>query len=226
MYRSARRRGLASLVLAPMRRMRHGRYACPLFGPDFERPASLLRLAPMLRHPLVPMATSQCPFTPSQLKGTTLAQAQANRMTFWSCYRHSARTDGALGSAPRRVLGFSISIVLLTGWYLSMSRAQPKVTEIIWRLGRLHPFCFLGIVLAFSLMSLLGSALEYLAYSVHHAQGVHLKWVLFGIGEDELRRRYEEVFGKDRFFKAPTLCAGLSILVFASSGLTLVFTSR
>jgi len=67
----------------------------------------------------------------------------------------------------------------------------------------------------------------YLAYSVHHAQGVHLKWVLFfGIGEEELRQRYEETFGKDRFLRAPALFAVLSLVVFVSSGLRLVFTSR
>jgi hypothetical protein len=119
-------------------------------------------------------------------------------MTFWSWYCHSARTDGALVSAPRRVLGFSSGIVFLIGWYLS-----------------------------FALMSLRSIALEYLAYCVHFAQGVRLKWVVFfGIGEDELRKRYEESFGKDKFFRAPTLCAGLSFLVFACSGLTLVFTSQ
>jgi hypothetical protein len=69
--------------------------------------------------------------------------------------------------------------------------------------------------------------MEYLAYSVHHAQGIHLKWVLFfGIGGDELRRRYEDSFGRDRFLRAPELFLVLSLIVFASSGLTLVFTSR
>jgi hypothetical protein len=75
-------------------------------------------------------------------------------------------------------------------------------------------------------MSLSNTALEYLAYSVYHAQGVHLKWVLFfGIGKDELRRRYKETFGEDKYLRAPSVCAGLSILVFAASGLALVFTS-
>jgi hypothetical protein len=121
----------------------------------------------------------------------------------------------------------SIGIALLTGWFLWTSRTQPKVAEAVLRLARLHPFCFLGIILALVLMSLSGTALEYLAYSVHHAQGVNLKWVLFfGIGKNELRRRYEEAFGKDKYLRAPALCSGLSLLVFAVSGLTLVFTSR
>ncbi len=153
--------------------------------------------------------------------------AQANRMTFWSWYPHSARNDGALVSAPRRALGFFLSIILLAGWYLWMNKVQPKATEAVWRLARLHPFCSLGIVLAFVLMSWSGSALTYLAYSVHHAQGVHFRWVLFlGIGEGELRRRYEETFGKDRFFRAPELLGVIALLVFASSALTVVFTSR
>ena len=72
-----------------------------------------------------------------------------------------------------------------------------------------------------------GVALEYLAYSVNHAQGIHLKWVLFfGIGERELRRRYEETFGKDKFLRAPNLLGCLSMVVFAVSGLVMVFTSR
>jgi hypothetical protein len=85
----------------------------------------------------------------------------------------------------------------------------------------------MGIVLAFVLMSLRGSALRYLAYSVYHAQGVHFRWVLFfGIGAGELRRRYEDTFGKDRFFRAPDLFGVFAFLVFASSGLAVVLTSR
>ena len=156
-----------------------------------------------------------------------MAQAQANRMTFWSWYCHSARTDGAPVSAPRRVLGFSFGIALLVGWYLWMNRTQPKVTDATMRMARLHPFCFLGMVLAFVLMSLSSTALEYLAYSVYRAQGIHFKWVLFfGIGENKLRRKYEETFGKDKFLRAPTLIGGLSVLVFSVSGFALVFTSR
>jgi hypothetical protein len=153
--------------------------------------------------------------------------SEANRLTFWSWYRHSARTDGALVSVRRRILGASIGIVLFVGGYLWTSRTQPKVTDITLRLARAHPFCFLGIVLAFAFMALRGVTLEYLAYSIYRAQGIHLKWVLyFGIGEDELRRRYEETFGKDKFLLAPALCAGLSLFIFAVSGLVLVFTSR
>jgi hypothetical protein len=151
----------------------------------------------------------------------------ANRMTFWSWYRHSARTDGALVSAPRRVFGMSIGIAMLITWYLWASRTQPKLTEIILRLARTHPLCFLGIILSLALMSFRGKALEYLAYSVYKAQRVHLKWVLFfGIGENELRQKYRETFGKDKFLRAPALCALFSLLVMAISGLTLVFTSR
>ena len=76
-------------------------------------------------------------------------------------------------------------------------------------------------------MSFRGVALEYLSYSVYRAQGVHLKWVLyFGIGEKELRRRYQETFGNDRFLKAPELFFSLSMVVSVISGLVLVFTSR
>lgn len=153
--------------------------------------------------------------------------SQVNRLTFWSWYRHSARTDGALVSAPRRFLGFSIGIGLLIGWYLWTSSTQPKVTEIIARLARTRPFCFLGIIAAFALVALRGTVVEYLAYSVYRAQGVHLKWVLFfGIGADELHHRYEETFGKDKFLRAPALCGGLSVLVFAITGFALVFGSR
>jgi len=147
-------------------------------------------------------------------------------MTFWSWYRHSARTDGALVSAPRRVLGFSIQIALVVWvWYWWMSRTQPKLARVPLRLARLHPLCFFGMVLAFVLMSLRGTALEYLAYSVYRAQGIHFKWVLLG-GESKVRRRYEETFGKDKFLRAPELLGGLSLLVFLVSGFALVFTSR
>jgi hypothetical protein len=153
--------------------------------------------------------------------------SEANRMTFWSWYRRSARTDGALVSAPRRALGAALAIALLIGWYLWTSRTEPSATNVILRQARTHPFCFLGIVLAFALMGLRGVALKYLAYSVYLAQGVRLRWVLFfGVGEGELRRRYEETFGKDKFFRAPAFCQGLSLLIFAVSGLALVFTSR
>lgn len=74
-------------------------------------------------------------------------------------------------------------------------------------------------------MSFRGKALEYLAYSVYRAQGIHSKWVLY-FGEKEVRRRYEETFGKDKFLRAPELCGGISMAVFAVSGLVLVFTSR
>lgn len=93
------------------------------------------------------------------------------------------------------------------------------------RMARLHPFCSLGMVLAFFLMSFRATALEYLAYSVYRTQGIHFRWILF-FGENGVRRRYEETFGKDRFLRAPALYAGLSFLVFALSGLALVFTSR
>ena len=96
--------------------------------------------------------------------------SEANRLTFWSWYRHSARTDGALVSARRRILGASIGIVLFIGGYLWTNRTQPKVTDVTLRLARTHPFCFLGIVLAFAFMALRGVALEYLAYSVYRAQ--------------------------------------------------------
>jgi hypothetical protein len=161
-----------------------------------------------------------------QLNSADPPMSDANRMSFWSWYRHSARPDGALVGVLRRLLGFSLGIVLLIGWYLWAGRTQPSVRDTILRLAR-HPFCFVGIVLAFVLMGLRGIALEYLAYSVYLAQGVRLKWVLFfGIGESELRRRYQETFGKDKFFRAPALCYGLSLLIFAISGLALVFTWR
>jgi hypothetical protein len=162
---------------------------------------------------LFPKILDELIVTSSRLERATVAQS--NRMTFWSWYRYSARTDGAVVSAPRRVLGSSIGIVLLIAWYLWTSRAQPKVADRILRLARLHPFCLFGVVLAFALMSLRGSAMEYLAYSVHHAQGIHLKWVLFfGIGGAELRRRYEDSFGRDRFLRAPELFAVLSLIGF------------
>jgi len=120
----------------------------------------------------------------------------------------------------------SIGIALLISWFIWTSKAQPKVAGTILMLGRLHPICFLGIVLAFVLMSFRGTALLYLSYSVHHAQGVNLKWVLFfGIGEGELRWRYRETFGKDKYLRAPDFCAGFALLVLATSVLTLVFTS-
>jgi hypothetical protein len=72
-------------------------------------------------------------------------------------------------------------------------------------------------------MTLSGIAQEYLVYSVYHAEGVHLKWALFGFRGNELRRRYVETFGKDKFLRAPALCGGLSILALAVSGLAMVF---
>jgi hypothetical protein len=145
-----------------------------------------------------------------------VAQSQASRLTFWSWYRHSGRTDGALVGAPRRAFGFSIGIALLICWFVWTSRTQPKVNGTISILARSHPFCFSGIVLAFVLMSFRGIALEYLAYSVYQAQGVHLKWTLFfGIGESELRRRYEETFAKDKYLRAPACCFGLALAVLA-----------
>lgn len=130
-------------------------------------------------------------------------------------------------SAPRRVLGFSVGTVLLIGWCLWFRKTNPRLAEAVLKVARAHPFCFLGIIIAFALMSFGGAALEYLSYSVYRAQGVHLKWVLyFGIGEKELRRRYEETFGKDKFFKAPEWCRSLGMVVFIISGLVLVFTSR
>jgi len=155
-----------------------------------------------------------------------VALLQASRITFWSWYRRSARTDGALVSAPRRAFGFSIGIALLISSFIWLSRTQPNVTRTISMLARRHPICFLELVFAFVLISFRGTALEYLSYSVYQAQGVHLKRVLFfGIGESELRRRYEETFGKDKYLRAPGLCACLALLVFAASCLTLVFSS-
>lgn len=156
-----------------------------------------------------------------------LPMSPLNRQIFWSWYRHSARTDGALVSAPRRTFRILIGIALLTGWCLWMGRTQPKLTDAALRMARTHPLCFLGIITSFALMSFRGVALEYLSYSVYRAQGIRLKWVLyFGIGESELRRRYEETFGKDKFLKAPELCGFLSMVVLAISGLVLVFMSR
>ena len=156
-----------------------------------------------------------------------MAQSQASRLSFWSWYRHSGRTDGALVGAPRRAVGFSIAIALLICWFVWPSRTQPKIIGTISILARSHPFCFSGVVLAIVLMSFRGIALEYLAYSVYQAQGVHLKWVLFSaFGEGELLRRYEETFAKDKYFRVPAFCFGLSLSALASSGLALVFTSR
>jgi hypothetical protein len=76
-------------------------------------------------------------------------------------------------------------------------------------------------------MSFRGTVLEYLAYSVYRAQGIHMKWILFfPHRERELRKRYEQTFGRDKFLKAPELFGALAIAVFAISGLTLVFMSR
>jgi hypothetical protein len=151
---------------------------------------------------------------------------QVNRLAFWSWYRQSARTDGALVRAPRRALG-SLTGVFLIGWFLWMSRTQPKVAEIAWRSARIHPLPFLGIISAFAFMSFRSTILEYLAYSVYRAQGIHMKWVLFfPHRERELRRRYEQAFGRDKYLKAPELFGALAIAVFAISGFALVFTSR
>ena len=156
-----------------------------------------------------------------------LPMSPLDRQTFWSWYRHGARTDGTLVSAPKRAFRVLIGIAVLIGWWLWTSRTQPKLTETTWRVVRTDPWFALGIVIAFALMSFRGIALEYLAYSVYHAQGIHLKWVLFfGIGERELRRRYEESFGKDEFLRAPNVCGFLSMVLFAVSGLVMVFTSR
>ena len=67
--------------------------------------------------------------------------------------------------------------------------------------------------------------LDYLLYSVYQADGVRLKWTVF-VRQRELRRRYEDNFGKDRFLIAPELFGGFAVLVLAISGFALVFAQH
>jgi hypothetical protein len=151
--------------------------------------------------------------------------SDATRERFWPWYARSARRDGASVRVLRRALNLLIGLGLLVAWWFWMTRSTPWTKVVLAKLAVQHPVCLSGIVAAFVMMGFRTTVLDYLAYSVHAAEGVHVGYGLFG-NERGVRRKYEVTFGRDLYYRAPEVCGALSVLLLVISGFALVFSSR
>jgi hypothetical protein len=145
------------------------------------------------------------------------------REQFRSWYLRSARSDGASVSSSRRVLNILVSCVVLLAWYVWMAKAHPFVPNTFRKLAVEHPLCAGGLVLAFILMNFRATTLDYMAYSVYRVANVQLRRSIFS-SERKLRQKYEELFGRDSFYKMPEFVGASSVLVMIVSGFALVFS--
>jgi hypothetical protein len=151
------------------------------------------------------------------------------RERIWAWYLRSARRDGAGVSHPRRSVGILIAVVVFVAWsaiwHVQVSKSEPSLAIVPFRLVLEHPICAAGFVLAFLVMDFRSTLLDYLAFSISAHEHVAVPEGLFG-NEKELRRRYETTFGKDLPYYAPDLAGVISILLFLFSGLALMLSWR
>jgi hypothetical protein len=153
------------------------------------------------------------------------AASHKAREQFWSWYVRSARRDGTRVSTLRRISSILIGFALLVAWYFWMAKTQQWVDRLYRRLLFERPLFVAAVVVAFGIMNLRSTALDYMAYSIYEVQHVRVPRKIFG-NERELHRKYEEIFGRDVFWKAPELCVVFSLLLMFAGGLTLVFSRR